>query len=121
VDQAKPELVDASALKPIPCNSFALPASHGFGSTKQPLSCSFRNSAHFCFVEIGIVFLPAKIVLSFVGRRMPPKVHETGGARKRQSQRGFFTEQRHPIHCAVWHEGPLMQQSAVDSAAQKLA
>lgn len=30
------ELVVASALKPSPASTLALPASHGFGSTKQP-------------------------------------------------------------------------------------
>jgi hypothetical protein len=38
VDQAKPALVDASALKPMPCNALALPTSQGLGITKQPLS-----------------------------------------------------------------------------------
>src|SRR5678810_258536 len=42
-DQAIPELVVASAWNPRPSSSRALPASHGFGITKQPDSCSFRN------------------------------------------------------------------------------
>jgi hypothetical protein len=44
-DQAMPELVEARALNPKPCSSRALPASQGFGITKQPSSCSLRNWA----------------------------------------------------------------------------
>jgi len=57
-----PELVEASALKPIPCNNSALPTSHGFGSTKHPLSWSFLKSARFCAVETGIGHSPSKFV-----------------------------------------------------------
>ena len=28
----------------------AVPTSHGFGSTKQPLSCNFRKAARFCWI-----------------------------------------------------------------------
>src|SRR6266702_30439 len=43
--QAKPALVEASALKPRCCNAFALPTSNGLGMMKQPLSCNFLNAA----------------------------------------------------------------------------
>src|SRR5712671_6105724 len=43
-DQAKPEDVDASALKPSPCSQRAEPTSHGLGITKQPDLCSSRNA-----------------------------------------------------------------------------
>src|SRR5262245_21573187 len=43
-DQAKPELADASALKPSCASSRALPTSHGFGMTKQPDWCSSRKT-----------------------------------------------------------------------------
>src|SRR5436305_682178 len=44
IDQAKPDDVEASALKPRPCRYRAEPTSHGFGITKQPDSCSLRNA-----------------------------------------------------------------------------
>src|SRR5689334_5125032 len=43
--QAKPALVEASALKPRCCKAFALPTSKGLGMMKHPLSCSFLNAA----------------------------------------------------------------------------
>src|SRR5688500_9472114 len=43
--QAKPALVEASALKPRCCSAFALPTSNGLGMMKQPLSCNFLNAA----------------------------------------------------------------------------
>ena len=42
-ENAKPELVVASALKPRCARYCAVPMSHGFGMTKQPLSCSRRK------------------------------------------------------------------------------
>ena len=46
-DQAKPELVVASALKPRLCRYSALPTSQGFGMTKQPASCICRKVWRF--------------------------------------------------------------------------
>src|SRR5258705_3670149 len=43
--QAKPALVEASALKPRCCSARALPTSCGFGMMKHPLSCNFLNAA----------------------------------------------------------------------------
>src|ERR1700730_6386450 len=43
-DQAKPELVVASALKPRLCRNRALPTSQGFGMTKHPASCNCRKA-----------------------------------------------------------------------------
>src|SRR5439155_10193102 len=43
--QAKPALVEASALKPRCCRARALPASCGLGIMKHPDSCSLRNAA----------------------------------------------------------------------------
>src|SRR3954467_675616 len=43
-DHAKPDDVDASALKPSPCSQRADPTPHGFGMTKQPDVCSSRNA-----------------------------------------------------------------------------
>src|SRR5258708_4245401 len=43
--QAAPELVEASALNPIPARYRALPTSQGFGITNHPLSCNRRNEA----------------------------------------------------------------------------
>src|SRR4029078_7903750 len=42
--QAKPALVEASALKPRCCKAFALPTSKGLGMMKHPLSCNFLNA-----------------------------------------------------------------------------
>src|SRR5688572_2433357 len=42
---AKPALVVARAGKPSPRSQRALPTSHGFGMTKQPLSCKARKRA----------------------------------------------------------------------------
>src|SRR5690606_30202026 len=42
-DQAMPELVVASALKPRLCRNLALPASQGLGRIKQPFSCRARK------------------------------------------------------------------------------
>ena len=42
---ASPALVVASALKPSDSSARTVPTSHGFGMTKQPLSCSARNEA----------------------------------------------------------------------------
>src|SRR5258705_3255322 len=50
IDHAKPALVEAIALKPRCCSAFALPTSQGFGSTKQPASCSLRNVARLSVV-----------------------------------------------------------------------
>ena len=46
IDQANPELVVASAGKPIFCNRTADPTSHGFGITKNPSTCSSWKTAH---------------------------------------------------------------------------
>src|SRR6478752_2808143 len=43
--QAKPALVEASALKPRCCKARALPTSKGLGMMKHPLSCNFLNAA----------------------------------------------------------------------------
>src|SRR6266851_5629523 len=55
---AKPALVEASALKPRCCSAFAVPTSTGFGSTKQPASCSLRKLARLSVVVTGMVSLP---------------------------------------------------------------
>src|SRR5436309_1309335 len=52
---ANPALVEASALKPRCCRARALPTSHGFGSTKQPLSCNLRKVARLSVVETAMV------------------------------------------------------------------
>src|SRR5947208_12653180 len=44
-ENANPAEVVASALNPRRSRYFAVPMSHGFGSTKQPDSCSARNFA----------------------------------------------------------------------------
>src|SRR5229473_2942375 len=54
IDHAKPALVEAIALNPRCCNAFALPTSQGLGSTKQPVSCNFRNAARLSADVIGI-------------------------------------------------------------------
>src|ERR1700742_3802472 len=56
--QAKPALVEASALNPICASAFAEPMSKGFGIGKQPLSCSLRNVARLSANEIGIGVSP---------------------------------------------------------------
>jgi hypothetical protein len=43
--QAKPALVEASALKPSCCSAFAEPTSKGLGMMKQPFSWSLRKVA----------------------------------------------------------------------------
>src|SRR5262249_18904861 len=48
--QAKPALVEASALKPRCCNAFALPMSKGLGMMKHPASCSFLKAARLSAV-----------------------------------------------------------------------
>src|SRR5947207_8857579 len=42
-DQAKPDEVVASALKPRPCSQRADPSFHGLGIIQQPDSCSLRK------------------------------------------------------------------------------
>src|SRR5579859_7399349 len=56
--QAKPALVEASALKPIWASAFAEPISKGLGIGKQPLSCSLRNVARLSVNETGIGVSP---------------------------------------------------------------
>src|ERR1700759_1616884 len=56
--QAKPALVEASALNPICANAFAEPMSKGLGIGKQPLSCSLRNVARLSANETGIGVSP---------------------------------------------------------------
>src|SRR6476620_10813948 len=56
--QAKPALVEASALNPRWASARALPTSNGFGRMKQPLSCIFLNVARLSADVTGMVFLP---------------------------------------------------------------
>src|SRR5882757_2959721 len=53
--QAKPALVEASALKPRCCNALALPTSNGLGIGKHPLSCILRNVARLSAVVIAMI------------------------------------------------------------------
>src|SRR5580698_1335989 len=56
IENAKPALVEARALKPICSNMRAEPWSQGFGITKhEPFSCSLRNASAFsiCVVISG--------------------------------------------------------------------
>jgi hypothetical protein len=53
--QAKPALVEASALKPRCCNAMAPPASWGLGMMKQPDACIFRNVARLSAVVTGMI------------------------------------------------------------------
>ena len=54
--QAKPALVEAIALKPRCCSALALPTSKGFGSTKHPVACIFRNVARLsAVVDTGMI------------------------------------------------------------------
>src|SRR5437870_4606488 len=50
-ENANPADVVAIALKPKCCKYLAVPMSHGFGSPKQPLSCSLRNSVRFSSID----------------------------------------------------------------------
>src|ERR1700722_14596069 len=58
IDQAKPALVEAIALKPICCSALALPISQGLGSTKHPVWCIFRKVARLSAVVIDIIHSP---------------------------------------------------------------
>src|SRR5215469_10888258 len=53
-DQAQPELVVASALKPAACSHWAEPTSQGLGMTKQPDSCSRRKLARRSAMEAAM-------------------------------------------------------------------
>ena len=61
--QAKPALVEASALKSICASAFADPTSKGLGIAKQPRSCSLRNVARLSANEIGIGVSPFRCFL----------------------------------------------------------
>ena len=54
-----PALVVASARKPMCARRRALPASQGFGSTKQPDSCSLKKSFRFCATETDMNISPS--------------------------------------------------------------
>src|SRR3984893_633374 len=60
--QAKPALVDASALKPRCCKARALPMSKGLGMMKHPLSCNFLNAARLSAV-VSMRHSPADVCL----------------------------------------------------------
>ena len=57
IDQAKPALVDAIALKPKCCSARALPTSQGLGSAKHPVSCILRKIVRLSAAVTGIMFL----------------------------------------------------------------
>src|SRR5665213_3330798 len=64
IDQAKPALVEASALNPRCWSARALPTSKGLGMMKHPRSCILRNVARLSAVETGMVLSPFSCILS---------------------------------------------------------
>jgi hypothetical protein len=67
--EPKPELVLARAAKPSAASTLAEPASHGFGMTNTPNSCSARKVRAFCCWDGCTWYLRLHSAPPFAGRR----------------------------------------------------
>src|SRR5271168_257968 len=88
--QAKPALVEASALKPRCCSAFALPTSNGFGSTKQPEACILRKVARLSAVVtgMGVSFVALLEAQDSDAQRAAPAAHLVGYLAQKRSLLG---------------------------------
>src|SRR5690554_2201850 len=89
MDQAIPELVVASALKPKDWRASAEPTSQGLGSTKQPAWCNSRNWRRFCSTVTLMLCSLTQSSGSFAPNWPRQKIHKglSNGAKERRAHR----------------------------------